>query len=283
MSPPDRSVLVTGAGRGLGAAYARHLAARGWAVVVNDVEEEAASAVAERIRDDGGTAVAHAADVGDWDDAAALVTTAVDAFGRLDGVVNNAGVFHLAEAQEETEARLRRIVAVNLLGTMFVGTHAIAWMRDHGGGAIVNVVSGAQSGMAHLGAYGATKGGIASLTYAWAVEQADHGIRVNAVSPNAHTRMADAFAARFGEQAVRSNLQLRPEGNAPTVAWLLSEQAGVTGQVLRVDGTDLSVTSHPRRLPPVAHGAAASEASVAAAVSGQLRPNLQDVGLGRVD
>ncbi|HET7718651.1 MAG TPA: SDR family NAD(P)-dependent oxidoreductase, partial [Acidimicrobiales bacterium] len=165
-----RAVIVTGAGQGLGRAYAVEAAGRGAGVVVNDVDLAMAQAVADEIADRGGKAVAAGGSVAVWDDAAALSAIAVRTFGRLDGLVNNAGVFHLARAEDEDESLVRQAVEVNLLGAMFCGIHAIRTMIGGGnGGSIVNVSSGYQSGVATGGCYAATKGALASLTYSWAL------------------------------------------------------------------------------------------------------------------
>jgi NAD(P)-dependent dehydrogenase (short-subunit alcohol dehydrogenase family) len=242
-----RCVVVTGAGKGLGAAYATDLAEAGASVVVNDVDRESATDVVARITADGGAAVVDGNSVADWDTAGAIVRTALTTFGRLDGLVNNAGLFYLADPREDDPKSIEEMVRVNLLGTMFCGQHAIRYMTAHGGGSIVNDTSGAQSGMRHRGTYGATKGATASLTYAWAMDLAESGIRVNAISPIARTAMVDYGIAR-GERG--TNIQ--PDHVAPLVTFLLSEDAvAITGQVIRLDGRQLSLLSRPgeRRTP----------------------------------
>ena len=236
-----RCAIVTGAGKGLGAAYARDLAAAGAAVVVNDIDRASAAAVVQRITDQGGSAVADNNSVASWESSGAIVQTALTTFGRLDGLVNNAGLFYLADPRQEDPQWIEEMVRVNLLGTMFCGQHAIRHMAVHGGGAIVNDTSGAQSGMSQRGAYGATKGATASLTYSWAMDLASSGIRVNAISPIARTAMVDYGVAR-GE----SGTNIPPEHVAPLVTFLLSDDArGITGQVIRLEGAQLSLLSRP--------------------------------------
>src|SRR5207253_11354170 len=122
----------------------------------------------------------------------------------------------------------------------FCGTHAIRRMLAQGGGTIINVSSGAHLGMRHMAAYGATKGGVASLTYTWALDLAPHGIRVNAISPIADTRMADAL----GPRARRPGWP--PEHTAPLVSFLLSDPSrGISGQVIRLNGRQLGLIAHP--------------------------------------
>jgi NAD(P)-dependent dehydrogenase (short-subunit alcohol dehydrogenase family) len=252
------SVVVTGAGRGIGRACARAAASAGAQVIVNDVDAGPAEEVAGEIRRSGGRALAHAADVSDWEQAGLLVRRAVEEFGGLDGLVNNAGCFGMARAEEQDPAVLRRIVEVNLLGSAHCGIHALRVMLRAGGGSIVNVTSGAQAGLAEMSAYAASKGAIASLTYTWAMEVADRGIRVNALSPLARTRMTEAMLDHRGLPE-RERVEMRrhmpePEVNAPVVVYLLSDSArAVTGQVVRIDGSTLSLVSHPMiRLPTVA-------------------------------
>lgn len=275
-----KSVVVTGAGRGIGAAYAEHLATLGAAVVVNDVDRPEAEATVARIRDAGGQALAHPGTVSDWQTAAELIHACVGRFGRIDGLVNNAGVFHAATAEQETEEGVRRMVEVNVLGTMFCGIHALRQMLSQGGGSLVNITSGSQSGAAGLGIYGATKGAVASLTYSWALDTAGTGVRVNALSPNAQTRMARVYEAWRGTVGVGQNDGKDAANNAPAVAFLLSDAArDIHGQVLRVDGPDLTLMTHPRLVAPVARRDVWTIDDVAEAFHGQLRAHLQPVGL----
>ncbi|MEU4568951.1 SDR family oxidoreductase [Micromonospora sp. NPDC023956] len=242
-----RAVIVTGAGRGLGEAYARLAAAEGASVVVNDVDGAAASAVADSIG-----ALADDSDIATWAGAGRLVDACRRAHGRVDGLVNNAGLFRLADPGEQDPEEFRRVLEVNLLGTAYCGLHAIRAMLAQGGGSVVNVTSGAQSGTAALAAYGASKGGVASLTWCWAADLAGTGVRVNAVSPNAHTRMADAFERHLGSRARGQNVGKSPSSNAPAVVHLLSDAAaGITGQIVRIDGDELSLVPPPRPTRPV--------------------------------
>jgi len=237
-----KAIVVTGAGRGLGEAYARSLAAAGAAVVVNDVDGPAADAVAASIAAAGGRAVADAHTVADMAESAEIVEAAVATFGRLDGLVNNAGVFYVAAPEDDDPVRATSMVRTNLLGTLYCGLHAIRHMVRQGtGGVIINDTSGAQAGMSRRGVYGATKGATASLTYSWALDLRRHGIRVNAISPIARTAMVDYGVAR-GE----SGTDWPPAHVAPLVTYLMSDDASeVTGQVIRLDGAALSLQSRP--------------------------------------
>ena len=277
-----RAVIITGAGQGLGRAYAVEAAARGASVVVNDVDRSLARAVADEIAGSGGAAVAVDGSVADWDDAAALSDVALRTFGRLDGLVNNAGVFHLARAEDEDESLVRQAVEVNLLGAMFCGIHAIRTMiRSGNGGSIVNVSSGYQSGVATGGCYAATKGALASLTYSWALEGRRHGIRVNAVAPMARTRMTEYALDRLRATGERSAVPASnpPASIAPLVALLLAQGTTVSGQVIRFDGRLLAVVAHPGKLEGVIERDAWTIEQIDEALGGTLRPSLQPVGL----
>lgn len=248
-----KAVVITGAGRGLGAAYARLAAAQGARVVVNDIDAVAAAQVVQAITALGGQACADTSDIASWDGAAALISACVARYGTIDGLVNNAALFHMAEPAETDEATVRALVSVNLLGTAFCGIHALRSMQPRRQGVIVNITSGAQAGSSLQGIYGATKGGVASLTYGWAVDAAAHGIRVNAFAPMARTAMADqarAYLVGHGRPPW-PELQSLPHDNAPVVVFLLSDHAaGIHGQVLRLDSGRLSLMTHPAVLHP---------------------------------
>jgi NAD(P)-dependent dehydrogenase (short-subunit alcohol dehydrogenase family) len=281
----ERSVVVTGAGRGLGAAYARLAAAQGAAVVVNDVEAALASSVVAQIVSDGGRAVADNADISTWAGAGRLVQRCLSEYGAIDGLVNNAAIFRLATPWEQDPGEFRQVLETNLLGTAYCGMHALWAMVERGRGSIVNVTSGSQAGSAAMAAYGASKGGVAALTYCWAADVVGTGIRVNAVSPNAHTRMADEFERYLaehdrGEQARGQNVGKTPEINAPAVVYLLSDAAaGINGQVLRIDGNELSLMSHPNIVEPVVNNPQWTVEAVAAAFAGPLGKVVQPLGL----
>ena len=231
-----RSVVITGAGRGLGRAYAHACAAYGANVVVNDIDEAAARAVVEELTAMGRHAVAEPGAVGSWSTAARLMDTAERQFGRIDGLVANAGITHQAMPWDEDESRLRHIAETNILGVQFCATHAMrAMIRQGTGGSIVTVVSGSRFGITGMSAYGATKGAVAAMTAGWALDCAPMGIRVNALSPLALTGMA-AIDARPDRPALGA-----PEDVAPAVVALLSEATrGVTGRSIRFDGMTLS-------------------------------------------
>ena len=250
-----KSVVVTGAGRGIGAAYAYAAAREGARVVVNDIDGDVAEQVAADIRDRGGTALAKVADLRRWTEAAGLIECCVSEFGTIDGLVNNAGLFDMAMPGEVTESQLNELLAVNVGGVVACSMPAIRQMRRRGSGSIVNVTSGAHMGVAHMSAYAATKGAVASLTYTWSLELAASGVRVNAISPLARTRMADttaAFLTRNGLGRIHTEGTPVPEANAPVAVFLLSDaSAHVTGQIVRIEGSNLALVAHPAILDPV--------------------------------
>ncbi len=229
-----KAVVVTGAGRGLGRAYALHAAEAGASVVVNDVDGESAEEVVSEIREAGGRAVANGDSVADADRATALVEQCAAEFGAIDGLVANAGLADFADPWTEDPDRMRAVIEVNVLGTMFCGSAAAKAMHAQGGGVIVTVASGAMLGRAGATAYSASKGAVAAMTFSWAAALAEHGVRVNAFCPLAWTPMMDSDprAARISDPAQT------PERMAPVVTYLLSDlSAGITGQLVRlVDG-----------------------------------------------
>ena len=248
-----KAVIVTGAGRGLGRAFALDAGAQGASVVVNDIDADAAEKVAAEIAESGGQAVASVGSVADWERAAGLVARCLKEYGAVDGLVNNAGVLNLAPPWAETEESIRRVVEVNLLGALFVGSHAVRAMIDQGSGSIVNITSSAQLGLGTMGTYGATKGALASLTYSWSVDLGGYFVRVNAYAPVARTAMAEMSPVLPPDMPA-------PADNAAIVTYLLSDLSdGITGQVIQRRGDRLVVLAHPRLTE---HGADADDWTV---------------------
>jgi NAD(P)-dependent dehydrogenase (short-subunit alcohol dehydrogenase family) len=228
-------VVVTGAGQGIGREEALACARAGARVVVDDLAGAADTAAA--VTAEGGHALALDHDVGDFDAAGRLIDAAVEAFGGLDGVVNNAGVVRDRMVFNLGPDEFDLVLRVNLRGTFCTTRHAAAWWKQQGRpGVIVNTTS--TSGiLGNLGQsnYGAAKAGVAAFTVICALELARYGVRVNAIAPGARTQMTqDAF----GQLDFEGEFDPLDPGNvAPVVVWLLSDAAAeVSGQVLGVTG-----------------------------------------------
>ena len=253
-----RVVIVTGAGRGLGRAHALEFARQGARVVVNDLgvdldgtgrSSEAANAVVEEITSAGADAVANADDVADWDGAARLVQTAIEAFGGLDVLVNNAGFTRDRMLVNTSGEEWDAVVRVHLRGHFCPTRHAVAFWRERSkaGEAVDARIVNTSSGAGLLGsrgqsAYSAAKGGIAALTLVEAVELARYGVTANAIAPSARTRMTEeVFADAMAKPATGFDA-MDPANVSPLVVWLGSpESREVNGRVFEVEGGVVSV------------------------------------------
>jgi NAD(P)-dependent dehydrogenase (short-subunit alcohol dehydrogenase family) len=259
-----RVAVVTGAGRGLGEAYAAALAAAGAAVVVNDADGEAAARVAERITGSGGAAVAEAAAVGPAEVAQRLVDRAVETYGRLDALVTNAGVLRDRMLWRMSDEEFDTVLEVHLRGTFTCVRAAVRRMREQGDGGRIIVVGSPAGQRGNVGQtnYSAAKAGIVGMVRTWAMECERAGITVNAVVPVAATAMTatmPAFAPHV-EAWQRDGTPLPawlrtgvgfgvPEDAAGLVVFLASAEAGaVTGQAVGIGGDRLSLWTHPREV-----------------------------------
>jgi NAD(P)-dependent dehydrogenase (short-subunit alcohol dehydrogenase family) len=278
-----RVVVVTGAGRGLGRAYALELARQGARVVVNDLgvgadgsgkAEGPAREVVDMIRAAGGEAVVSFEDVAEWAGARRILYAAIDAWGRLDVLVNNAGFVRdrmlVSTSEEEWDAVLR----VHLKGHFAPTRHAIAYFRDRAKAGekvdarIINTTSGAGLlGSVGQGAYSAAKAGIAALTLVQAAELARYGVTANAIAPAARTRMTEAVFADMMRAPAEGFDKMAPENVAPLVAWLASaESREVTGRVFEVSGGKINVAEGWGEGPSVDRGERWNAADVGGAV-----------------
>jgi NAD(P)-dependent dehydrogenase (short-subunit alcohol dehydrogenase family) len=236
-----RVAVITGAGTGIGAAHARLLAARGAAVVVNDLDVDAAEGVVAELEGAGGRALAHGGDIATEHGAADLVATAVERLGRVDIVVNNAGLLRSAPFAELEAEVWDRVVAVNLRGTFLVTRAAWRHFAEQGYGRVVSTTSNSGLlGIVGSSAYAASKAAVWGLTRSLALEGAELGIHVNAVAPLAYTAMSQASkiapaAWKSGEGDAWSR-RLDPSQVSPVVAWLAHEDCPLTGRVLSAAG-----------------------------------------------
>jgi NAD(P)-dependent dehydrogenase (short-subunit alcohol dehydrogenase family) len=238
-----RTAIVTGAGRGVGAAIARALAREGASVLVGDIDHEAAHATAEALRNAGGDAEALGADVGDPAGADALTQAALDRFGRVDILVNNAGIGLNKLFMNTTPEDIDRVMRVNVTGAMLCSQAALRVMLPRGYGRIVNIVSiSAVVGNIGRTAYGASKAALLLMTKVMAVELGGQGVTVNAIAPGPiETEMAAAIHTAQTRQAFQARTPTHrygtPDEIAAAAVFLASDQAGyVNGTTLTVDG-----------------------------------------------
>ncbi|MCY4405672.1 MAG: 3-oxoacyl-ACP reductase FabG [Rhodospirillaceae bacterium] len=236
--------VVTGGARGIGAACARRFAAEGAAVVIGDILEEQGEATAQSIREAGGTAAFVACDTGDGPQARALIAETVSRHGRIDVLINNAGIFTIADFLDVTEEDFDRVLRVNLRGYFLVGQAAAREMADAGSGSIINMssVNGVMA-IDTIAAYVVSKGGVNQLTSVMALALAPKGIRVNAIGPG--TILTELSGSLLTDEAARRRVLSRtpmgrvgqPEEIAGIAVFLASDDSSyVTGQVIYADG-----------------------------------------------
>jgi NAD(P)-dependent dehydrogenase (short-subunit alcohol dehydrogenase family) len=279
-------VVVTGGGRGIGEGIAELMAQSGAKVVVNDIgtslggegtDASVAQAVVDKIRAAGGTAVADQSNIAETAGASALVDYAVKAFGRIDAVVNNAGIvrdrFFHTMSKEEWDA----VIAVNLTGAFLVSRAAAAYFRKQESGAFVHLTSTAGLiGSSAQANYAATKMGIVGLSKTIALDMKRFNVRSNCVSPFAFSRMVAAisedtpnYEARVGKMKVAT-----PDKIAPLVVYLASDGAAdVTGQIFGVRRNEIYLFSQPRPIRSVHRAEGWTPEDVASHAIPALRPS----------
>lgn len=291
-----RVVVVTGAGRGIGRGHALEFAREGARVVVNDVGAEVdgtgsstgpAGEVIEEIRSKGGEAVANGEDVSDWDGAERLVATAIETFGDLHVVVNNAGILRDRMLVNMTPEEWDAVLGVHLRGTFAVARHAGAYWRGQAkSGQLVDAriinTSSASGIYGNIGQtnYGAAKAGIAALTIIAAKELGRYGVTVNAIAPGAQTRMTENLSGSSPTvQGSEGFDERHPDNVAPLVVWLASPQANnITGRVFNARGGHISVAEGWAMGPEVEKGARWAPAELGSIIPdlvAKARPNAE--------
>lgn len=247
-----RVAIITGAGGGLGAAHARVFAAEGAKVLVNDINEQAARKVVDEILSVGGEAVVNTSDITNYEDSANAVRQAIDTWGDLHCVVNNAGINRDRMFASMTESEWDAIMSVHLKGHFCITSHAVHYWRDQSkagkpvSARIINTTSGAGlQGSIGQSNYAAAKAGIAALTLNQAAELQRYGITANAVAPAARTGMTtavDAMAERMAAPTDGSFDYWAPENVSSLLAWLASEESvTITGRVFEAEGGKISI------------------------------------------
>ena len=261
-----KAIAVTGAGRGIGREIALLAARHGAKVVVNDVgaslsgeggDEGPAEAVVTEIRKAGGEAAASTASVADPAGAESIVSLAVERFGRIDGVVNNAGILRDKIFHQMSAPDWEAVIGVHLMGSFYVSRAAAAHFRRQGHGAFVHFTS--TSGLiGNVGQanYAAAKLGICGLSKAIALDMKRFGVRSNAVAPFAWSRMIGSIPTDdpAAQARVEKLKRMTPDKIAPLVVYLLSDSADVTGQIFGVRNNEIFLFDQPRPVRSVHRG-----------------------------
>jgi len=260
----DKVIVVTGGGGAIGSAIAKLAASRGANIVVNDIgvgldgsgsDKQPADKVVEEIRAAGGTAIASYNSVTSWEGGQAIIQDAVDAYGRIDGIVNNAGIVRDVIFHKMSDEDWREFEAVNLSGVFYVSRAAAPLFKEHGSGRFVHMTS--TSGLiGNLGQvnYGATKMGVAGISKLIAMDMQRFGVTSNAVAPFAYSRMIAQIPTddEVNRKRVEVLKTMTPDKVAPLVVCLLSDAAGgVNGQIFSVRRNEIFTISQPRPLRSV--------------------------------
>ncbi|CAB4688282.1 MAG: SDR family NAD(P)-dependent oxidoreductase [Actinobacteria bacterium] len=284
-----RVVIITGSGRGIGREHALEFARQGASVVVNDLgvaqdgsdpSDTPAQSVVDEITASGGSAITSGHDVADWDSAGEMVQLAIDTFGGLDVVVNNAGIVRDRMFVNSEQAEWEAVLRVHVLGHAAAARHAASYWRAKSKAGetvdarIINTSSGAGlMGSIAQAAYSAAKGAIASLTLVQAAELGRIGVTANALAPAARTRMTEeAFKDMMAEAEEGAFDAMDPANVSPLVVWLGSaESAAVTGRVFEVEGGMIGLAEGYNHGPRFDKGARWDPAEVGAVVADLIR------------
>jgi NAD(P)-dependent dehydrogenase (short-subunit alcohol dehydrogenase family) len=282
-----RVAIVTGSGRGIGREFALCFGREGAKVVINDVgvsldgrgtEEDPAAQVCKEIKALGGEAVPNYDSVSDFDGAARIIQTAVDAFGTVDILVNNAGIVRDRSLLKMEESDFDAVIGVHLKGSFNCTRHAAPIMKEKGYGRIVNITSSAGlRGNFGQTNYGAAKAGIMGMTFVWALELGKYGITVNAIAPSGATRMT---ASLFEKSGAEPPPEENPALNAPLVAYVASEQAAhVNGQILGRTEYAYTLFQQPKQIAWMWRDGGWTASEVAQDFDKTLGQHLQQVGM----
>ncbi|MBU6283291.1 SDR family NAD(P)-dependent oxidoreductase [bacterium] len=279
--------IVTGSGRGIGRGIALALAREGARLVVNDVgcsvdgrgtEGDPAAQVCREIEAMGGRAIPNYDSVSDFASAGRIVAAAVESFGRLDVLVNNAGIVRDRTIVKMTEEDFDAVLDVHLKGSFNCGRHAIPVMREQGYGRIVNITSSAGlRGNFGQTNYSAAKAALMGVTFTWALELGKHGITVNALAPSGMTRMVGSMPGMENRPVAP---EMNPDLNGAIVAYLASERAGhVNGQVFGRRGFAFTLFQTPRPIAAMYKEGGWTASEIAANFDAAFAEHLQPVGI----
>jgi NAD(P)-dependent dehydrogenase (short-subunit alcohol dehydrogenase family) len=241
-----KAAVVTGAGRGIGKGHALQLAKAGASIVVNDIDAEVASEVVNEIEALGGRAIDNTGNVGDKAGADSIVAACVEAFGKIDIMMANAGIARDRTFLKMSEEDFDAVMNIHVKGTFLCHQAAALQMREQcTGGSLVSTVSAAHFGNFGQVNYAGAKGAIASMTYTMAMELARYGIRANAISPSGTTRMSDTYVGPDGKKHPMPYID--PELNGPVLVYLCSEEGNyISGQIFGTGGERIALLSQPK-------------------------------------
>ena len=241
-----KAAVVTGAGRGIGKGHALQLAKAGASVVVNDIDAEVAAEVVAEIEAFGGKAIGNTGNVGNKAGADSIVAACVEAFGKIDIMMANAGIARDRTFLKMSEEEFDAVMNIHVKGTFLCHQAAALQMKEQGtGGSLISTVSAAHFGNFGQVNYSGAKGAIASMTYTMAMELARYGIRANGVSPSGTTRMSDTYIGPGGKKIPMPFID--PELNGPMLVYLCSDEGNyISGQIFGIGGERISLLSQPR-------------------------------------